>query len=370
MSWFKLGGTKDKNAVPPLDTAAPEPDQGPPAAAKVAPPNAGGEGHAVVDTQAAADLAERKPPDELADLFLVMTEHLNEVELDDLREIVATLRQPPPLVERLSAGLDDPEELHEAILSSPTLAADVLRVVNSAAFALTSPISSIEHAVAYLGTTMVRGLVLQSAVGQVMKFETDVQKAAYMRIWRSSYVASATAQAYAQALGFEHPSIHATRALLVNIGDLALISARPELAVIYAPKTQLIDRVEAQQRAIVANSAVLSLLLAEQWALPEDLCKALRYSLTPLCWAPDSNERDPNSQREDLALYMACRIGDEVAYKGLRDLANFDVLAQDSPDFFFVPNYLRRLELGNLLTVLSDRSQARRVQQVINTFEN
>jgi HD-like signal output (HDOD) protein len=355
MSWFKLGGKKSTSEK----------------SSEAAPEKAAADTAAVIrETEAVEipELPERKVPDALADLFLVMEEHLNELELEDTRELVATLRQPPPLIERLTDGLDDPEELKDAILSSPTLSADVLRVVNSAAFALTSPISSIEHAVTYLGTTMVRGLVLQSAVAQVMKFETDVQKAAYMRIWRASYIASATAHAYAQALSLEHPSILATRALLVNVGDLALISSRPELSVIYSPKTELLDRVEAQQNHIMANSAVLSSLLARQWKLPKDLCTALRYSLTPLTWTPESNERSTAEQREDILLYLACRVGDAVAYSGLKEVRDFDILAQTSADFFYLPDYLRRLELGAALTALSDRQYSGKVQQIVNTF--
>ncbi|WP_439105525.1 HDOD domain-containing protein [Congregibacter sp.] len=357
MNWFKRSNKKDSPA-PSTKSSVEIPS--PAATIAVEAPSA--------DEQALNALADRKTPDSLADLFLVMEEHLNELELEDIQQLVENLRQPPPLVDRLTSGLDDPEELREAILSSPTLSADVLRVVNSAAFALSSPISSIEHAVAYLGTTMVRGLVLQSTVGQVMKFETDVQKAAYMRIWRSSYVASATAQAYATALGLEHPSVHATRALLVNIGDLALISARPDLSVIYAPKTGLLGRVETQQRDVMANSAVLSSMLVRQWGLPDDLCDALRHSLTPLTWAPADNERETKNQREDLILYIACRVGDEVAYGGLKDLEDFNLLAQDTPDFFYLPDYLRRLELGGLLHVLSDRTHGRRVQQIVDNF--
>jgi hypothetical protein len=118
----------------------------------------------------------------------------------------------------------------------------------------------------------------------------------------------------------------------------------------------------------MANSAVLSSMLVRQWSLPEDLCEALRHSLTPLTWAPDDNERSTEQQREDLILYLACRIGDEVAYAGLKDLAQFDLLAQESPDFFHVPDYLRRLELGGMLRVLADRSHGRRVQQIVDTF--
>lgn len=314
------------------------------------------------------DMPPRAVPSALADLFLVMEEHLNELEREDIQALADKLQQPPQLVQQLSSGLDEPEELREAILSSPSLSADVLRVVNSAAFALTSPISSIEHAVTYLGTNMVKGLLLQSAVSQVMKFETDVQKAAYMRIWRGSYIASASAQAYAQALDLEHPSVYATRALLAAVGDLALISARPDMANIYAPKSDLLTRIEAQQTEIMANSAVLSSILARQWQLPEDLFDALRHCLTPLTWPPGDNQRSESEQRDDVLVYLAGRVGDAVAYGQLKEVADFAPLASESPDFFYLHEYLRNPELGSLVGVLADKRYGGRVQRIIETF--
>ncbi|MEM1401759.1 MAG: HDOD domain-containing protein [Pseudomonadota bacterium] len=347
MGWFKLGGKKNAEGE-----AMPEA-----AAVADAPPADPFEG-----------LEERELPESLADLFLVMEEHLNEIELEDIRHVVETLKQPPPLVEKLTSGLDDPDQLKEAILSSPTLSADVLRVVNSAAFALTSPISSIEHAVTYLGTTMVKGLILQSAVTQVLKFETDVQKAAYMRIWRSSYVASSAAQVYAQLLRFEHPSVHATRALLVNIGDLALLSSRPETAAVYAPKTSLLDRVIGQQQEVMANSAVLSSLLVRQWGLPEDLYHSIRQALRPLAVAPVENDRSDQELREDVSLYLACRLGDAVAYEGLKDVTDFTWIHREEPDYHFLPAYAKKADLGALVEPFEERKNARRVQQIINSF--
>ena len=351
MSWFKLGGRKSKSA-----------EKNPPT------PESEASAQAEASSSPLDNVEARELPESLADLFLVMEEHLNELELEDIREVVATLQQPPPLVEKLTSGLDDPDELKEAILSSPTLSADVLRVVNSAAFALTSPISSIEHAVTYLGTTMVKGLILQSAVTQVLRFETDVQKAAYMRIWRSSYVASAAAQVYAQLLRFEHPSIHATRALLVNIGDLALLAARPELASIYAPKSQLLDRVVNQQSEVMANSAVLSSLLVRQWGLPDDIYFALRHAQTPLAWNPTDNSRSSDEQTEDTALYLACRLGDAVAFEGLKDVEDFIWLDNPSPDYHYLPVYAQQNKLDALVEPFADRKNARRVQQIISKF--
>jgi len=356
MGWFR--SSKDDKPPPSSEAHAGANDRG--KAARDEPMNG--------PPELFEEHGERQVPSVLADLFLVQEEHLTEIELEDTRKIVATVRQPPPLVDRLTRGLDDPDELREAILSSPTLSADVLRVVNSAAFALLNPISSIEYAVTYLGTNMVKGLVVQSAVSQVLKFETDVQKAAYMRVWRSAYIASAAAYAFAEVLRHENPSVYATRALLVSVGDLALISARPDLSPIFSPKSTLVGRIDDQQREIMANSAVLSSQLAREWKLPEDLYVALRHSLTPLTCPPDDNERTPEEQRDDILIYLACRIGDAVAYFGMKDVRDFNLFEEDMPDYFYLPDYLRRLDLGNLLSVLDDQKQSRRIRHTLSTF--
>jgi HD-like signal output (HDOD) protein len=361
MSWFKLGGRKGSEAKADEEATT--------ATAAQTAPDAGSAGDKSSEQTPPAprEMPEKVPP-EVADFFLIMEEHMNPVELEDMTHIVSELRQPPPIIDRLSVGLDDPDDLKEAILSSPTLSADVLRVVNSAAFAVTTPISSIEHAVTYLGTNTVKGLVMQAAVAQMMKFSTDVQKAAYMRLWRSGYAASAMAQTYAQLLELEHPSIYATRGLLAPIGDLALISARPELSSLYAPKSTLLGRLESQQRDLMANSAVLSALLAREWGLPEDLCDALRHALTPLATAPGENSRSADQQRDDVLLYLACRFGDAVAFGGLRDVEDFDPLQDPAPELFYLQIYLGELGLTALATVGTDRKLGRRVQHLVNSF--
>lgn len=309
-----------------------------------------------------------KTPDALADLFLMLHEHLNELELEDVSEIVDALKQPPGLIDRIADGLDDPEAQKEAILATPSLSAAVLRTVNSAAFALRSPISSIEHAVTYLGTNMVRGLVLQASMNEVMEFTSEEQHQSYLRLWRSSYVASAVAEQYAKSLNLEHPSIFATRGLLANIGALALVSHRPELAGIYAPDTTLVARVEQEQDAVMANTAVISSMLAKQWELPDDLFDALKHALTPMSWAPGQNERNEEQQREDVLVYLATRVGDAVAFGSLKDVTEFDVLGQEAPEFFYLPEYLHSRQLESLIDALQEPSTARRVARLIETF--
>lgn len=311
---------------------------------------------------------QRKVPNELADFFLVMEDHLTEVEREDVVEIVAKLRQPPPMMERLTRGLDDPEELTEAVKSNPALTADILRTVNSAAFALLAPISSIQHAITYLGTSLVKGLVLQSTVNRVMEFEHASQQSAYMRLWRSSYIASTTALMLGQHVGTAHPSILSTQALLANLGDLALLSARPDMSSLYAREATLFSRATAQQEELIANAAVISGMLAQQWDLPNDLARGLRHSYVPMALPPEDHPDADGALAATVICYVSGRVGDQVAFHGLRDIGDLDLMAQEDLEYFFLPAYLRAADLEEIPSALRDAAVRRRINHLINTL--
>jgi len=311
---------------------------------------------------------ERKVPNELADFFLVMEDHLTEVEREDVAEIVARLRQPPPILERVTRGLDDPEALAEAVKSNPALTADILRTVNSAAFALSAPISSIQHAITYLGTSLVKGLVLQSTVNRVMEFEHTSQQDAYMRLWRSSYVASTTALMLGQHLGMAHPSILSTRSLLANLGDLALLSARADMAGLYAPKATLFSRAKAQQDDLMANAAVISGMLVEQWGLPEALIRGLQHGYIPMALPPAQHPDIDGDLAAAVICYVAERIGDQVAFHGITDIGDVDLAAQEALEYFYLPDYLMASDMPGIQTALGDAAVRRRVNHLISTL--
>jgi len=123
---------------------------------------------------------------------------------------------------------------------------------------------------------------------------------------------------------------------------------------------------------MMSNSALLSSLLAKQWGLPKDLYDALRFALTPMTGAPsggpDSEGRSAAEASEALLLYIACRIGDAVAYQGLKDLDDFALLNGDDLDLFLLPAYLQEFSLQELVPISRDRKHNRRAQQAIANF--
>ena len=125
-------------------------------------------------------------PAMLAALQLERRGDIDAAVLARVDEVCESMADPHPVQSKLAAGLDTPEELMEVVASDAGLTASILRTVNSAAFALTSPITSVQHAITYLGVSVVKGLVAQAAVAERVAQGTPEQEEALTRIWRSA----------------------------------------------------------------------------------------------------------------------------------------------------------------------------------------
>src|SRR5271157_4634994 len=106
--------------------------------------------------------------DSHADTFLV--EVLTSTTLDRARQIVQDAHAISPsasllrLEQQLRQGDSNARQLAKLIDGSPALAARVLRMANSAFYAPAEPVTTLSRAVALLGDTVLRQLVLTSLI--------------------------------------------------------------------------------------------------------------------------------------------------------------------------------------------------------------
>lgn len=285
----------------------------------------------------------------------------------DIDAICAIMPDPHPVHRQLGIGLDGPEELVEIVASDAGLTASILRNVNSAAFSLAFPIVSVRHAITYLGVSMVKAMVAQAAVAQRITPGTPAQEAALRRVWTSACGASAIAQLLAQELGLSRPSVLATRALFSNLGDVALVVARPESASWYTPGFDIVDRLNHQQQAFGFNSAMVGAALADRWNLPTDISNAIRMGFDPLV-IPEENPPADETHGDNLLLYLAARIGDRVSYMGLQDIADLDLSNNNDPDIFYLVNQLNRPDLSKVLALFEDVAFRRKANLIVQTL--
>jgi hypothetical protein len=155
---------------------------------------------AIMHLDVRSDIEPEPLPEPLAGLHLLKAEDIDEASWIRVAKVCEGMGDPHPVHTRLAGGLDSPEELREVVSADGGLTASILKTVNSAAFALASPITSVQHAVTYLGVGVVRGLVVRAALAEREETGTPEQQATLNSIWKSACSGSAFAQLIGQEL--------------------------------------------------------------------------------------------------------------------------------------------------------------------------
>lgn len=197
-------------------------------------------------------------------------------DIDDLLDEIVTLPSLPRSVLKLQEMVNDPDvalkDIGEVISTDPAVAFKTLRLVNSAQYGRGTEISSVEHAVAMLGLTVIRNLVLSVAVLDQLKGGSDeclkhslaVGLACEMVADGSPGVGIAPDEAFVYGV-------------LHDIGTIVLfehLNEKYEKAAGMA-HSQSIPMYKAEQAVIGVDHAELGGRLAHQWRLPEAICNAI-----------------------------------------------------------------------------------------------
>jgi HD-like signal output (HDOD) protein len=279
-----------------------------------------------------------------------------------LAELAGTVPRPRTVLLQLLQAGDDPLELARIVATDPSTVAQLLRAVNSAQFGLSREITSVQHAITYLGANLVRDIAVRHAL-TVAPGEVDAAVRQVQRdLWATSYLASAITFALAQQLRLAGAADLSTQALLFGLGDLALVARYPQLAALYRSGAVLGDRVAAVQNELGLNAALAGAHLARAWELPRRLGDVLAASLAPVVCAPDAI--DAGLLPAVTIGYFANRLGETLATQSRFELrAALDGLAAE-PAMALLPTYLAAVRLDSPGPVLLDPAVERRLAAV------
>lgn len=264
------------------------------------------------------------------------------------------------MLQLLQAG-DDPVEVARVVSTDPATAALLLRTVNSAQFGLAREITSVQHAITYLGANLVRDVATHHAMAIAVDTRNLAAERIYQGLWRDSYVASGIAHALAQRCGWPSPSVLSTQALLFRLGDVALVLHHPELTALYNADPDLSTLVDQTQQALGFNSAMVGTHLAQVWGLPGAIGEVLRFGLVPLVGGPLGE-----AQRLGVTVgYFATRLAQALSRQVDVDLpAAFDALMQRA-EAHYLPQYLADIGLPDPLAALADPAVGRRLAALV-----
>lgn len=181
----------------------------------------------------------------------------------------------PRIYGDLTAALESPscgvEQIAAVICRDPALAAKILQLVNSSFFGLPRRVTSVPEAVAYLGVTTVRSLVLST---EAMSLFRPAARAAGLDVDALSVRAVATAAEAARLAAPEDRNDAFTAGLLSDVGLLLLAAKAPEL----------LRRDEAD---LGFDHGGIGAYLLGLWGLPPKVVEAVAFHHDPAVVAPE-----------------------------------------------------------------------------------
>ncbi|HYC76314.1 MAG TPA: HDOD domain-containing protein [Planctomycetota bacterium] len=198
-------------------------------------------------------------------------------EVDLLNRVLEQVRNLPSLSHGVTSLLalsqsdpDLPEKTRTVVESDPALAAQILKIANSAAFSGQQIVDTVERAILRVGVKMIVGTVAQTQLQQSFEPLDSVTSA----LWIANvYGANLALNLASSAKVGVQPETAYTYGLLHDVGRLVLVRmvgpAMKEL-IDEAPslRTELCKR---ERRLYGVDHAVAGRLLGNRWKLPPDM---------------------------------------------------------------------------------------------------
>jgi HD-like signal output (HDOD) protein len=237
---------------------------------------------------------------------------LTEIKLPEIPAIIYELN------EVIAAPLASAQDIARIVNKSPSIAALLLRVVNSAFYGFPSRIDSITRAVTLIGSKEITSLALGISTMQIFK---DIPKGI---ISMNGFIRHSLACGILSRVMAAHKNIQQTEQLFISgllhdIGRLIIYKYFPDRAkrILSLNRGQGRPLLDAEKEELGWNHARIGKYLLEKWKLPLSLESNIYYHHQPL------RAKDPvKATIVHMADIMANSLG--LGSSGQSDLAGFD----------------------------------------------
>ncbi len=207
--------------------------------------------------------------------------------IEEIKSAIDELKPIPQVALKVLRLMDenryDVEAIANEIHKDQVITARMLQLANSAMFGAKRSITSLDHAVVFLGQDLLVKLVLTAAVQGY--YEQSIMGYALCKggVYYHSIGCAQVAELLARTTGKEDPARAYTAGLLHDIGKVALdqfvASAYP---LFYRDLVEAKDSVlSIEQQLLGMDHTQVGSLLARQWSLPSVLEQAIRYHHRP-----------------------------------------------------------------------------------------
>ncbi|MBF7071955.1 HDOD domain-containing protein [Glaciecola sp. MH2013] len=280
----------------------------------------------------------------------------------------SSLKKPHPLLMSLTRDISDPQELLDIVKKDPELVVKVINVANSSLFALQKSITTINHAVVYLGVLQAKNISMQFALEHSADFTTQEQKKAYHRIWKASFLASSIGLLVAKDMKLENSAELSTRCLLDYLGDISLLAAKPEIAEFYLDFSPYFERLQNIQNMLGTNPSIMAKVFAANAKLPTEIIDSLGANALALVNKLDSSQLDEEQQKVALFSYIICRLTDIIVFERAMDNIDFEEISFAetlNEALYYSQDQVERYELGQINSTLRNAKFKHDVGEIV-----
>lgn len=207
-------------------------------------------------------------------------------------EAIQSLPTLPQIVTTLSKALDNPnvnaEHIGRILSDDPAMMAKILKVVNSAVYALPNKVSSISQATSLLGFKSIKNIALATSVFSTFEIGQEQTRFNREEFWRHSISVGIAMNVIYDYVRVNIKSIYSSdvlhlAGLVHGIGIIIFeqfFHVKFVFAVIMAEREK-ISLLEAEEKTLGADHAQVGAWLGKKWNLPDPVIAGIRWHSDP-----------------------------------------------------------------------------------------
>ncbi|EPG64408.1 HDOD domain-containing protein [Leptospira wolffii] len=211
------------------------------------------------------------------------------IQIQKAEEIIKEVDQLPTFpkaIQDIQAAIDRPNssigQIAEMVKKDVALAANILKLSNSAAFRRGSKVESLDRAIQLIGLKELQVLLYSLGTKQILENKFP----AFLAIWEKSNQCAYYCKLIAQKLAMpkEVMSNLMSAALLHDIGEIILLSLEADrMGKIqnYSASKEIASSISMEEAAFGITHTKIGALIAEKWNFPELYSKAMEYHHRP-----------------------------------------------------------------------------------------